>query len=279
MDLNALKKRMIEEQEKAINYQSKAGGFADDLKKAIEQNDATYKPFENDVNQSRNSYYNTTGSLLPEITKKQQYANDPMLALQALENERTIGGTRYQNAQDSLQRRKGSIGELIEGFNKSALNEVQRQSSLSDLLAQQYQTAFQEDQARKAAAAQRAALNAQLSASRAQGQGQVADKTYDKPGQNGEIRKGADGVERVYDASIDAWVDRAAWNAKMQGLAGQKSQGDFGQEAKKRIKEIPGHFGDLIQAGGAIAQGKVQVSDRDKQLWNNITNGWNNFWK
>lgn len=154
MDLNTLKKQLYDQQQKVINDTARATGFSDELKKAIEGNDATYKPFENDVNQSRNTYYNTTGAMLPQITSKQQYSNDPMLALQALENERTIGGTRYQNAQDSLQRRKGSITDLIDSFNKTGQTELQRQTSLADLLGQQYQQAFQEDQARKAAKAQ-----------------------------------------------------------------------------------------------------------------------------
>jgi hypothetical protein len=158
MDLNELKRKMQAQQEKVINDQARATGFGDELKKAIEQNDATYRPFENDVNQSRNSYYNTTGQLLPELTKKAPLAGDPMLVLQALENERGIGGTRYQNAQDSLQRKKGSISDLIDSYNKTAQTELQKQMSLAELMSQQYQTAFQEDQARKAAAAQRAAL-------------------------------------------------------------------------------------------------------------------------
>lgn len=160
MDLNSLKKQRDEANQRVIDYTSKAGGFADELKKAIEQNDATYKPFENDVNSSRNTYYNSTEQLLPQLTSK--YGTDPQLALQALGNERSILGTRYQNAQDSLQRRKGGISDLIDSYNRSAQTELQRQSSLAQLLGQQYQEAFQEDQARRAAAAQSAYLNGLL---------------------------------------------------------------------------------------------------------------------
>lgn len=159
MDINALKRRLQEEQEKSINYQSSADRLGMDLQSSIKNNDAAFQPFENDVNQKRSSYYNSFATRLPDITNQAEYKNDPMLALQRLGREREGMQTSYGNAQSGLERRKQSFDDLVGNYVKLGQSELTKQNSLVDLLRGQVsdrQGELDRDEARKAQARQEA---------------------------------------------------------------------------------------------------------------------------
>lgn len=259
MDINTLKRRLQEESEKAINYQSKAEGFGNELTQAINQNDAAYKPFENDVNQSRNAYYNTTGNLLPEITKKSQYSNDPMLALQALENERTIGGTKYQNSQDSLQRRKGSLADLVNSFSNQANSEANRQNSLVGLLQGQYQTSLAEDAARKQANSLSSLFTGTGGGSDA---GQTTkydpnnDPTFKTPGKSiGERRVAGDG--QPYTFNGQDWVPEDVFIQQQQQINNTRGGSSYDPFSGSSISKLISDMGTGLKGNFNLAKSLI----------------------
>jgi hypothetical protein len=151
------KNRYLDQSRKAIESTNRAGGFGSELSDAVKQREDTFSTLNNDVNTRRADYYNTSDQLMPQMFEK--YKDDPMYALQALGNERTVRNIGYRNADDIRNQKQGRIEDFIGSFNQSAQVEAQRQAQLRDLLQQEYGLADNEYQ--QALAQQEAELQRQ----------------------------------------------------------------------------------------------------------------------
>lgn len=168
------KNRYLDQSRKAIESTNRAGGFGSELSDAIKQREDTFSTLNNDVNTRRADYYNTSDQLMPQMFEK--YKDDPMYALQALGNERTVRNIGYRNADDIRNQKQGRIEDFIGSFNQSAQVEAQRQAQLRDLLQQEYGLAdneYQQALAQQEAELQRQAQSRALAQQMAMMQQQV----------------------------------------------------------------------------------------------------------